>query len=61
MVEMTGRNLQLHLSGRGLGHVSGSFVAIVDTRTAVTLDKQIDLVLDMSQMHLFDKKTERTV
>jgi hypothetical protein len=36
-------------------------VAIVDTRRAVTLDKQIDLVRDMSQMHLFDKKTERTV
>jgi len=61
MVQMTGRNLQLHLSRRGLDLVSDSFVAIVDERTKVTLGDSIDLVLDMSQIHLFNKKTGRMI
>ena len=61
MVEITGRNLQLHLSGRGLNLVSESFVAVVDERTGASLDNPIDLVLDMSQMHLFNKETNRTI
>jgi multiple sugar transport system ATP-binding protein len=60
-VEMTGRNLQLHLSGRGLNLVSESFVAVVDERTGASSGNPIDLVLDMSQMYLFNKRTERMI
>ncbi len=61
MVEMTGRNLQLHLSGRGFNLVSDTFIVIADKRTAASSGSQIELILDMSKMHLFNKKTERVI
>jgi multiple sugar transport system ATP-binding protein len=61
LVEMTGRNLHLHLSQRGLNGDSDSFVAVVDKRTEAIPGRQVDLILDMNQMHIFDKRTERAV
>jgi multiple sugar transport system ATP-binding protein len=61
LVEMTGRDLHLHLSSRGLGGVSDSFTAVVDKRTEAAPGNQIDLVLDMSQIHIFDKETEKAI
>jgi hypothetical protein len=58
---MTGRNLHLHLSSQDAGGGSNSFTAVVDKRTRAAPGNQIDLILDMSQMHLFDKETERAI
>jgi multiple sugar transport system ATP-binding protein len=61
LVETTGRNLHLHLRRRGSIDGDNNFVAIVDKRTNLTIGNRIDLVLDMSQMHLFNGRTERVI
>jgi multiple sugar transport system ATP-binding protein len=61
LVEMTGRDLHLHLSRQGLDDGTDNFVAVVDMRTNVAPGDRIDLVLDMGQMHLFNRRTERTI
>jgi multiple sugar transport system ATP-binding protein len=37
------------------------FVARVDHRTVTHAGEQIDLIVDMTNMHLFDPQTERTL
>ncbi len=56
VVELLGAELHLIVdSGKN------SFVATVDPRMDVNMGNEIDLVLDMSAAHLFDKDTERSI
>lgn len=56
VVELLGHELHLYLnSGKH------SFVATVDTRMIVSAGNDVDLVLDMTNMHLFDKDTELAI
>jgi multiple sugar transport system ATP-binding protein len=56
VVELLGHELHLYVnSGKN------SLVATVDTRKRVSIGNDIDLVMDMSNMHIFDKQTERAV
>jgi multiple sugar transport system ATP-binding protein len=56
VVELLGHEIHLFLnSGRH------SFVATVDPRMAVATGNTVDLVFDMSSMHLFDKKTNLAI
>jgi multiple sugar transport system ATP-binding protein len=56
VVELLGAELHLIVnSGKN------SFVATVDPRMDVHMGNEIDLVLDMSAAHLFDKNTERAI
>ena len=56
VVELLGHELHLFLnSGKN------SFVAIVDTRLAPTVGNDVDLVVNVDQMHLFDKDTELAI
>ncbi len=56
VVELLGAELHLIVnSGKN------SFVATVDPRMDVNMGNEIDLVLDMSAAHLFDKNTERAI
>ncbi|GAB4271152.1 MAG: ABC transporter ATP-binding protein [Candidatus Promineifilaceae bacterium] len=56
VVELLGHELHLYVnSGKN------SLVATVDTRKRVGIGNNIDLVMDMSNMHIFDKQTERAV
>lgn len=56
VVELLGAELHLIVnSGKN------TFVATVDPRKDVHMGNEIDLVLDMSAAHLFDKDTERAI
>ncbi len=56
VVELLGHELHLYVnSGKN------SLVATVDTRKRIGIGNNIDLVMDMSNMHIFDKQTERAV
>lgn len=56
VVELLGHELHLFCnSGKN------SFVATVDPRMVVNVGNSIDLVLDMNNMHLFDKDTEKAI
>lgn len=56
VIELLGHELHLFLnSGKN------SFVAIVDTRLAPTVGNDVDLVVNVDQMHLFDKDTEAAI
>ncbi len=56
VVELLGAELHLIVNSG-----TNSFVATVDPRMDVHMDNEIDLVLDMSAAHLFDKSTERAI
>ena len=56
IVELLGHELHLFLSSG-----KNSFVATVDTRMKVAMGDKIDLVMDMKNMHLFDKQTELAI
>jgi multiple sugar transport system ATP-binding protein len=56
VIELLGHEQHLFLnSGRN------SLVATVDTRLNVTFGNKIDLVMDMGNMHLFDKSTDQAI
>lgn len=56
VVELLGHELHLYMTAG-----KNSFVATVDTRTGAHVGNEIDLVMDMGHMHLFDKETERAI
>jgi multiple sugar transport system ATP-binding protein len=53
VIELLGHELHLYLNSG-----SSSFVAIVDTRMAPSVGNEVGLVVDIDQIHLFDKDTE---
>lgn len=56
VIELLGHELHLYLtSGKN------NFVGTVDTRFLVDVGNKIDLVMDMKNMHLFDKNTELAI
>jgi multiple sugar transport system ATP-binding protein len=56
VVELLGHEIHLVMnSGRH------SFVATVDPRMPVSVGNEVDLVFDMSSMHLFDKETDQAI
>jgi multiple sugar transport system ATP-binding protein len=56
VVELLGHELHLFVnSGKN------SFVSIVDTRLAPTVGNDVDLVINVDAMHLFDKNSERAI
>ena len=56
VLELLGAELHLYVSSGNY-----TFVATVDPRMDVHPGDEIDLVLDMSAAHLFDKETERSI
>ncbi|RMG99727.1 MAG: sn-glycerol-3-phosphate ABC transporter ATP-binding protein UgpC [Chloroflexi bacterium] len=56
VVELLGHELHLYVNSG-----SNSFVATVDTRSQVQIGNEVQLVMDMSNMHLFDKDTELAI
>jgi multiple sugar transport system ATP-binding protein len=56
VVELLGHELHLYLSSG-----KNSFVATVDTRMKVGIGDKIDLVMNMNNMHLFEKETELAI
>lgn len=56
VVELLGHELNLFLSTG-----KNSMVATVDTRLIVSPGNEIDLVMDMNNMHIFDKDTELAI
>ncbi|MCP4358785.1 MAG: sn-glycerol-3-phosphate ABC transporter ATP-binding protein UgpC [Chloroflexi bacterium] len=56
VVELLGHELNLFLSSG-----KNSLVATVDTRLLASPGNRVDLVMDMNQMHVFDKETELAV
>jgi len=56
VVELLGHELHLYLTSG-----QNNFVATVDTRLAPSTGQELDLVMDMDRMHLFDKNTELAV
>lgn len=56
VVELLGHELNLFLSTG-----KNSIVATVDTRLIVSPGNEIDLVMDMNNMHIFDKDTELAI
>ncbi len=56
VVELLGHELHLYLSSG-----KNSFVATVDTRMQLGIGDTIELVMDMNNMHLFDKQSERAI
>ena len=55
-MELLGHELHLFVnSGKN------SFVSIVDTRLAPTVGNDVDLVVNVDTLHLFDKNTERAI
>lgn len=56
VVELLGHELHLYVNTG-----KNSLVATVDTRMPVSTGNQVGLVLDMSNMHIFDKTTEQAV
>jgi len=56
VVELLGHELHLFVnSGKN------SFVSIVDTRLAPSVGNEVDLVVNVDAMHLFDKNTEQAI
>jgi multiple sugar transport system ATP-binding protein len=56
VIELLGHELHLFVnSGKN------SFVSIVDTRLAPTVGNEVDLVVNVDAIHLFDKDTERAI
>jgi multiple sugar transport system ATP-binding protein len=53
VVELLGHELHMYINTG-----TYSFVATVDTRLKADMGDKVDLVVDMSRMHLFDKDTE---
>ncbi|MDX1614230.1 MAG: sn-glycerol-3-phosphate ABC transporter ATP-binding protein UgpC [Candidatus Promineifilaceae bacterium] len=53
VIELLGHELHLYIDAG-----KNSFVSIVDTRMAPSVGNEVDLVIDVDQMHLFDKNTE---
>lgn len=56
VVELLGHELHLFVNSGKY-----SFVSIVDTRLAPSVGNDVDLVLDVDRMHLFDKETEQAI
>ncbi|MEM8858194.1 MAG: sn-glycerol-3-phosphate ABC transporter ATP-binding protein UgpC [Chloroflexota bacterium] len=56
VIELLGHELHLYLSTG-----KASFVATVDTRLAPSVNDEVDLVVDMNNMQLFDKNSEQTI
>jgi multiple sugar transport system ATP-binding protein len=56
VVELLGHELHLFCNSGKY-----TFVATVDPRMMVNVGNTIDLVLDMNNMHLFDKETEKAI
>jgi multiple sugar transport system ATP-binding protein len=56
VMELLGAELHLYVTTG-----KNTFVATVDPRMDVNPGNKIDLVLDMSAAHLFDKETERSI
>jgi multiple sugar transport system ATP-binding protein len=56
VVELLGHELHLYLTSG-----QNNLVATVDTRLAPSVGQQLDLVMDMDRMHLFDKNTELAI
>jgi multiple sugar transport system ATP-binding protein len=56
VIELLGHELHLYLSSG-----KNSLVATVDTRLTSTVGNDLDLVFDMKNMHLFDKKSEQAI
>ena len=56
VIELLGHELHLYLnSGKS------NYVATVDTRMAPSVGDDVKLVVDMNNMHIFDKDTEQTI
>ncbi|MBP6470387.1 MAG: sn-glycerol-3-phosphate ABC transporter ATP-binding protein UgpC [Chloroflexi bacterium] len=56
LVELLGHELHLYVNTG-----KNSLVATVDTRMNVNVGNNVDLVMDMGNLHLFDKKTEKAI
>jgi multiple sugar transport system ATP-binding protein len=56
VIELLGHELHLFLNSG-----QNSFVAIVDTRLAPTIGADVDLVVDVDHIHLFDRDTEQAI
>ncbi|MFW6097251.1 MAG: TOBE domain-containing protein, partial [Chloroflexota bacterium] len=56
VVELLGHELHLYLTSG-----QNTFVGTVDTRLAPSPGQELDLVMDMDRMHLFDKNTEQAI
>lgn len=56
VVELLGHELHLFISSG-----KNTFVGTVDPRMNVAAGNKIDLVMDMNNVHLFDKNTERAI
>ncbi|MFT5195847.1 MAG: multiple sugar transport system ATP-binding protein [Cellvibrionaceae bacterium] len=56
VIELLGHELHLYLT---IG--KSSFVGTVDTRMAPSVNDNVELVVDMNNMHLFDKETDQTI
>ncbi len=56
VIELLGHELHLFLNSG-----STSFVSIVDTRMAPTVGSDVDLVVDVESIHLFDRETEAAI
>lgn len=56
VVELLGHELHLYVNAG-----KSSFVATVDPRMAVNAGNEIEVDMDMSNVHLFDKNTERAI
>ncbi len=56
VIELLGHELHLYLSSG-----KNNFVGTVDTRFLVDVGNKVDLVMDMKNMHLFDKNTELAI
>lgn len=56
VVELLGHELHLYLTSG-----QNSFVGTVDTRLDPSVGEELDLVVDMGRMHLFDKSTELAI
>jgi len=56
VVELLGHELHLFLNSG-----QNSFVSIVDTRLAPSVGADVDLVIDVDRIHLFDRDTEQAI
>jgi len=56
VIELLGHELHLYINTG-----KSNFVAIVDTRLAPTVGDEVDFVIDVDTMHLFDKESELAI
>jgi multiple sugar transport system ATP-binding protein len=56
VVELLGHELHMFMSSG-----QNSFVSIVDTRLAPAIGDDLDLVVDVDRLHLFDRDTEQAI